>query len=62
METKILDDTVSCPEGVRECSDAEAGREDLALAEKALEEYEAKGIEGAALYSEYRRGRLGDSS
>lgn len=61
METKTLDDTVSRPEGARECPDAEADREDLALAEKALEEYEAKGIEGSSLYSEYRRGRPGDT-
>ena len=62
MEANTLDDTASRPEEVRECADAEADREDLALVEKALEEYGAKGIEGASPYSEYRKRRLGDSS
>lgn len=62
METKTLHDRVSRPEEVRECADAEADREDLALAEKALKEYGAKGIEGTSPYSQYRKRRLGDSS
>ena len=62
METKTLDDTVGRPEGTRECSDPEAEREDLALAEQALEEYEAEGIEGTVPYGEYRAKRLGAAS
>lgn len=62
METKTLSDTVRRPEDARECSDPEADREDLALAEKALKEYEAKGLEGTVPYSEYRKKRLGDVS
>ena len=46
----------------RECADAEADREDLALAEQALGEYEAKGMDGTVPYSEYRKKRLGDAS
>ena len=34
----------------------------MALAEKALKEYEAKGLEGTVPYSEYRKKRLGDVS
>ena len=33
--------------------------EDLAVAEQALEEYEAQGIEGTTSYTEYRAKRLG---
>ena len=62
METKTLDDRVSRKEEAREYPDAEADREDLSLAEKALEEYEAEGIEGSAPYREYREKRLGAAS
>ena len=62
VETKTSHDRVSRPEEVRECPDAEADREDLALAEQALEEYEAKGIEGTAPYGKYRAKRLGPAS
>ena len=62
METKTLDDRVSRPEEGRECSDPEADQEDLALAEQALEKYEAEGIEGTVPYSEYRTKRLGAAS
>ena len=57
-----MHDQVSRPEEGRECSDLEADREDLALAKKALEEYEAKGIEGTAPYGKYRAKRLGPAS
>ncbi len=33
--------------------------EDVALAQRAVEEYEAKGIEGTIPYSQYRSKRLG---
>ena len=62
METKTLDDKVGGPEGAQECSDPEADREDLVLAEQALQEYEAKGLEDTVPYSEYRKKRLGDVS
>ena len=62
VETKTLDDTVSRPEDTRKGSDLEADREDLALAEQALGEYEAKGIEGTVPYDEYRKKRLGTTS
>ena len=32
--------------------------DDMAIAEKVLEDYEARGIEGTTLYSEYRDNRL----
>ena len=34
-------------------------KEDMAAAQQAMEEYEAKGIEGAIPYSQYRSKRLG---
>ena len=41
-------------------SDQDEGlKEDLAAAQEAMEEYEAKGIEGTIPYSQYRSKRLG---
>ena len=37
-------------------------KEDLAAAQEAMEEYEAKGIEGTILYSQYRSKWLGAES
>ena len=45
--------------------DSEASLEhikDLALAEQALEDYEALGIEGTTYYGEYRAKRLGSKT
>ena len=36
--------------------------EDLAIAEQALEEYDARGIEGTTSYNEYRAKRLGTTA
>lgn len=36
--------------------------EDLAIAERALEEYDAQGIEGTTSYNEYRAKRLGTTA
>ena len=58
MQAKTPDKKAGQPEGARACPDPEADREDLALAEKALEEYQAEGIGGTAPYSEYRAKRL----
>ena len=61
IEDKANDDR---PETVGQ-EDPEAHRElieDIALAERALEEYDAQGIEGTTSYSEYRAKRLGTSS
>jgi hypothetical protein len=62
VETKTLDDRVDRLDGANESPDPKADREDLALAEQALEEYEAEGIEGTVPYSEYRAKRLGAAS
>ena len=59
-----MEDKADRPERVGQ-EDSEAQRElmeDLALAERALEEYDAHGIEGTTPYSEYRAKRLGTTS
>ncbi len=58
LKTKTLDEKAGQPEGARGCSNPEADREDLTLAEKALDEYQAEGIEGTVPYSEYRARRF----
>ena len=62
VETKTLGEKVSRPEDARKGFDSEADREDLALAEQALQEYETEGIEDTVPYDEYRKRRLGAES
>ena len=62
VETKTLEDRANIQEQANDCLAPEADREDLALAEQALQEYEAKGIEDTIPYSEYRAKRLGAAS
>ena len=42
--------------------DSDELMEDLAAAQQAMEEYEAKGIEGTIPYSQYRSQRIGTKS
>ena len=59
VEDESTDDRVGRPEGELQCSDLEADREDMALAEQALEEYEAEDVKGPSPYNKYRAKRLG---